>query len=329
MRMTILPYILQDFNENGVYNNCQDELKIEFTDIIHAAITVGRRNWDDVLYHGIYSDYEVNFRTSLVQTFLTDNGNSRYLTVSGPYHTLDPSEKGAINYFLGCTFAHLLTMKLFNINWIMHLDVYQAGLYGPNPVNITMNGESNRRPDFIGYDSSNRWAVIEAKGRTQFKRGDLARAKEQTENLKTINDEEPIFRLAIMSYLNNNMINIRISDPPKPNDYALHLKVNMSQFLRDYYALPFYIVSKGKNSVVNINGLDFIVLNDPCKIFKVGIEKNLFMVLSKSIEDKEINFHKELESIGYFSESFQNHLKEIDENNKNCTIGKDGILIAK
>ena len=71
--------------------------------------------------------------------------------------SLDPSEKGAVNYFLGMATCKLFAAKLLDAPWLLHLGVFRPLL------NPQLNGRS--RPDLLGETLSGRWLAFESKGR--------------------------------------------------------------------------------------------------------------------------------------------------------------------
>lgn len=123
--------------------------------------------------------FEMIFRTALLYANLMQGPHYR-LSRSEPYDVLDPSEKGAVSYFLGLTFAKLFAEKYLNVSWLMHLDVYRDAL---RPRNV----HGGSKPDLVGFDTNGDWYVIEAKGRTGGHDSEaMRRAKEQVSNLSTI-----------------------------------------------------------------------------------------------------------------------------------------------
>jgi hypothetical protein len=71
---------------------------------------------------------------------------------------LDPTEKGAVNYFLGMAFCKLFAEKILGTPWLLHLDIWRAKL------DAVLKGRS--RPDLIGLDATTgRWHAFECKGR--------------------------------------------------------------------------------------------------------------------------------------------------------------------
>jgi hypothetical protein len=92
---------------------------------------------------------------------------------------LDPSEKGAVSFFLGQAQAKLFAHEFFQVSLLVPDDSYLAHL-----------GMRRRRtrPDFIGFHGRNVAIALEAKGRSPngFNRGLVARAKKQASSLPGI-----------------------------------------------------------------------------------------------------------------------------------------------
>jgi hypothetical protein len=105
-------YELLGFSKLSGYKNHKATLVTNFPQLIHSAITVGRKGWNDVFYHQQLSINEMIFRYYLVKTFILEKNNK--FVISDPYKTLDPSEKVSINYFIGSTFTKLFAECMFD-----------------------------------------------------------------------------------------------------------------------------------------------------------------------------------------------------------------------
>src|SRR5437867_1458592 len=133
-------------------------LPTSWDELLGAALTVGRPNRQYVFRHGTASHYEALFRLSLVRMALEQHrpAASRLMRTAAA-RTLDPSEKGAVNYFLGLAICKLFAAKLLSVPWLLHLDVFRPML---NPV---LTGRS--RPDLVGQMANGDWVALECKGR--------------------------------------------------------------------------------------------------------------------------------------------------------------------
>jgi hypothetical protein len=202
---------------------------INFTweELCKSAITVGRSSWKDVLLHGNFSAFEILWRFAMLRANLVED-KTGYLQPSKAFKALDPSEKGAVSFFLGMCFTKLIIEKLFGVSWLLHIDVYRSML---NPWLAFKS-----RPDFVGLDARQQWIVVESKGRSwSLPNKTMEKAKLQTRSLRNINGELPILKVAIGSYFSSNGINAKIWDPEEYDDNAEDIEIDSNQFARAYY----------------------------------------------------------------------------------------------
>jgi hypothetical protein len=203
-------------------------LDFTWAELCKAAITVGRRNWEDVLKFGTYSGLDILWRVAMVRANLREDPNTGRLHRSDVFDALDRSEKGAVSYFLGMCFAKLALEKLFRVRWLLHLDVYNASLNGYLAFNT--------RPDLVGLDARQQWTVVEAKGRSWGMPDDtMTTAKRQTRSLRRINDQFPALRVAVGSGFFSEGIKTRIWDPEDYDDDAPDVPIDPEVFLKAYY----------------------------------------------------------------------------------------------
>src|SRR6266511_152532 len=167
--MLFLPYEPKNFGPSmGNLLTSHQTIQFEWSDLCHAAITVGRRNWADVWQHGAHSWLEATWRVAMVRSALVQDP-AGLLRLSHSFQALDASEKAAISYFLGLTLTKLIAEQLFKVQWLLHLDVYRKRL---QPKLATSN-----KPDFVGMDGFGNWIVIEAKGRRRLTTSAMLHAK--------------------------------------------------------------------------------------------------------------------------------------------------------
>lgn len=189
------------------------ELDTSWNELLRAALTVGRPNRQYVFRHGTPSLYEALFRLSLVRMALEQTGpRGRRLHRTQAARTLDPSEKGAVNYFLGLAVAKLFAEKLLSAPWMLHLDVFRPQL---NPV---LRGRS--RPDLLGQTTGGDWISLECKGRIS-KPSDRAKqsAKEQAERVTSVNGALPALSVGAITYFARDTLRFYWEDP-EPNRKA-------------------------------------------------------------------------------------------------------------
>ncbi|MCL5284101.1 MAG: hypothetical protein M1330_05285, partial [Armatimonadetes bacterium] len=151
------------------------------------------------------------FRWSLVRMALEQSSPAASrLRRTAAARTLDPSEKGAVNYFLGLTFCKLFAASLLNAPWLLHLDVFRPQL---NPF---LTGRS--RPDFVGQNTNNEWLALECKGRISAPNEEAKqKAKDQAMRLTAVNGAAPRFHIGGIAYLSNEILRFYWRDPtPEP-----------------------------------------------------------------------------------------------------------------
>ena len=141
MSSLLIPYQSDDF-PRSLFKHSGPELEVDWSDLLWAASTVGRASWADVWRHRYSSGWEAIFRWSLVKMALEGRPWFPCLHATAAFKNLDPSERGAINYFLGMIVYKLIAAKLLDTPWLLHLDVYHSRL---RPE--LRNGS---RPDLVG-----------------------------------------------------------------------------------------------------------------------------------------------------------------------------------
>lgn len=257
--------------------NFQGSNQIDFTiqELMWSAITVGRANFIDVLRHGTYSKYEVLYRASILFANLSLADNR--LSKSSAYEHLDPSEKSAVSYFLGLTFTKLLSSKLLNIPWLLHIDVYREQ-FERNGQAFRF-GSSRVRPDLIGLDNRLSWVVMESKGRTNTMENTLiGNAKNQTRNLRRIGVDYPSLRVAVVTHFRRGNLCIDWADPEDFNADHFDIKTDLSEYIQNYYKLVFNIISSEKTE--EFKGYVMHEFSDINII--IGLKKEIFDMYKKS-----------------------------------------------
>ena len=203
-------------------------ISFSWEELCRAAITVGRRSWADVLQFGTYSVLETIWRLTIVWANLKEEANSR-IGRSNAFLGLDPSEKGAVSYFLGLAIAKLLAERLFGVAWLLHFDLYRQYL---NPT----LGPFGNKPDFVGLDATRHWVVIETKGRTNAAGQQLANAaKRQTRSLRQVGGEFPTLRAAIVVDFAYGPLRAFVQDPEEFDPDAPDITVEARELVRAYY----------------------------------------------------------------------------------------------
>ena len=321
-------YRAQDFAP-GPIKNGPGSITTTWPELVHAAITVGRRGWRDVLRHGRYSLFEMSYRAAVL---LANLQRSRGRIVkSDAYHALDPSEKAAVSYFIGLTLANLMARRMFRVRWLMHLDVYQRTLH----PSLSTSG----RPDLVGSSRLGRWYVIEAKGRSNgLSKRLVARAKDQTQKLKLVCGKPPSARVASVAFFSRNgHLTLRLADPPTPHPDAVDWPFAESQFLRDYYD-PFVTLLDQAAGLVRtlgfsadrrsdeIGGMEVLFAPLPYVDLEVGLTERIYDVVSAGEATRdEVNSALHL---GHDrSEDTPGILEELPSSQGRTCVGSDGIVV--
>jgi hypothetical protein len=187
-----------------------DVLNPSWDDILWAAITIGRPNVHYVFQYGKSSLYEALFRISMVRMALEQARPwSRHtLRRTELFKQMDPTEKGAINYFLGMVFCKVFSAERLSIPWLLHVDVFKAQL-SPS----FLSGRS--RPDLVGLSTATGdWAAFECKGRASPPTAaDKSKAKAQAQRLRSVNGSACTLHVAAFTYYGGDTLRMYCEDP--------------------------------------------------------------------------------------------------------------------
>lgn len=182
-------------------------LDLEWSDLLWAAITIGRPNVTYVFQHGDASIHEALFRVFMIKTALGQVGGSRRFQRTAAFKALDPTEKGAVSYFLGMAVCKFFASRLLNTPWLLHLDVFGSQLSA-----ATKSGRS--RPDLIGQDTSGAWHAFETKGRSGMPSSeDKLKAKTQAERLVSVNGTACTLQIGSFAFFRKDALEFYWRDP--------------------------------------------------------------------------------------------------------------------
>jgi hypothetical protein len=316
--MLKIPFTSTEFPP--IYNLTNSETcSFSWAQLIHAAITVGKAEHSHLLRYGVYSRFEIIFRTSLIYANLKEN-DSGYITQTDVNRYLDPTEKGAFSYTLGLVIAKLLAEKYLDVPWLMHLDVYRDVL-------APTWGNSRERPDLVGRRTTKEWVVIEAKGRTgTLNKGLLESAKSQTQNLKSVNGVDISLRVASGAFFRQGKLELAWTDPPNSHSSAPDLNISPERYLFDYYEPFMWLLERQEVSdVIELFDNSYQIVNLPEADLTIGIDARILDARMPTESDKPIQTLKDLPP-------FTKHVGEsgmASENSKEDSIfvGSDGILV--
>lgn len=146
---------------------------------------------------------------------------------SDSYEALDPSEKGAVSFFLGQVQAKIFAERLLRLPIFAHYDAYlfASGV----PV-------AKSRPDFLALSASSlNGATVEAKGRTSNfpTPRQMTAAKAQATARVVPPPFTPAAAYVHVGYFNNDMWSAYLEDPPVVRQFT---EVEGDGILASYYS---------------------------------------------------------------------------------------------
>ena len=227
-----ISYQSEGFPGGGQVANGRATLSTSWDELLWAALTVGRPNRQFVFRHGESYYYEAIFRQSLVRMALEERGGwHNCLVRTEAARTLDPSEKGAVNYFLGMAICKLFAARLLNVEWMIHLDFFRPRL---NPV---LSGRS--RPDLVGETGSGKWVAMECKGRASPPALDAKeKAKAQAQRLVSVNGKPPAYQVGGIAFFRNEELEFYWRDPDPDPDVEDPIELVIEPEMIRYYYQP-------------------------------------------------------------------------------------------
>jgi hypothetical protein len=124
---------------------------------------------------------------------------------------MDPTEKGAINYFLGLLICKLFSWRLLDAPWTLHLDVFRSVL---RPQLLA--GRS--RPDMVAQsNSTGQWHAFECKGRATVPANpEKKKAKTQAERVTSVGGITCTLHIGAITFFKNDGIEFYWRDPEPP-----------------------------------------------------------------------------------------------------------------
>lgn len=211
-------------------------LPASWPQLVRVAATVGRDvPWTTVGVDSRFLQYERAWRIAMMRSCLrettTGPGSARIARTSA-YASLDPSEKGAVSFFLGQASAKYVAETMFGCVLFAHFD--SARRYcGMEAV--------GQRPDFIGVCSDGRILVVEAKGRSSALGGVLEAAKSQLASIKGGD-----LTYASAAFFRGDELRVAMLDPEERSAEALPIR----GILQAYYNPLRGLVSGGVERLI-------------------------------------------------------------------------------
>ncbi|MDC0687576.1 hypothetical protein POF53_08255 [Mitsuaria sp. RG] len=246
-------------------------LTVEMTELVWAAISMGKPGMAHLFAHGLYSVSDCIVRAHTVYANLKFGKYT--IAQSKLYEGLDPSEKGGVSYFFGMLATKVLCSRLLDAPWLFHLSMLKS--LGGTAVLIDRS-----QPDLIGLNSRGGWVVAEAKGRSnQFDADALRKAKTQTRQLRKVNGQFPSLRVAVQACFSPSL-DFHIADPEEYDDDAEDLDFDVVAAIQDYYSFiiqaPQERLGRGQ-----LNGQDYVFMNMPESGVTIGISRRMHKALQE------------------------------------------------
>lgn len=200
-------YTSEDFPSPG-FNASNGTLVTTWSELLHAALTVGRPNLFEVFQHGDSSYYEAIQRLATIKMALTTQSGNSHLHRTAAFLHLDPTEKGFVTYHIGMVFCALFARRLLSADALVHLDVYRD-ILSPE----LLSGRS--RPDLVGFDlAANALHAFEAKGRSASPSDeDKEKAKEQANRLLRVGRVPCTYNVGSFAYFSGERLRFYWRDP--------------------------------------------------------------------------------------------------------------------
>lgn len=259
-----------NFPVNSGIVDAEVDIDVSWAELVWAAISVGKGSLAHMVQHGTYSMFEMTYRTAMIYANLLEMPNG-FFGRSSAYLGLDPSEKGAISYFMGLTLTKAFAASQLMIPWLMHVDVYRQQ-FG---VALVPTGG---RPDLFGSDPAGNWVVAESKGRTNG-HDDVAltKAKTQASQVTSISGVAPSLSIGLVASFANGRLTLVADDPPTTtSEKGTEWTIERDQF-REVYYRPFKslfedrptkeeTVSNRRIRTVRLDSCDLVVGVDEMRI---------------------------------------------------------------
>lgn len=205
--MAAIPYELHGFRgrlPNGLPATRHGRHSVTPSRLVWAAVTVGTTPFGP---RHRQSALELQWRAAMMRASIEQN--SKFHTRSTSYARLDPSEKGAVSFFLGQAQAKLFAHDFFRVSRFVHYDSFLASQHSLAPRRRT-------RPDFIGFHGRRTAIAVEAKGRSQkVQSGTITAAKAQVRSLPLIHGHGPTTSYVHAAHFDGDRWCAHLEDPPR------------------------------------------------------------------------------------------------------------------
>lgn len=252
----------------GHLNTDRAGLRVSWQEIIWASISVGKLGITDLFGHGRFSASEMLFKTHLLFANLRQ---TRWGAISRTslYDSLDSTEKGAVSYFVGMAMAKLIAWRFLGVVWLVHLEKMRRHRV------VRLMGSS--RPDLIGAMWNGNWVVVEAKGRTNgYSLDAIAKAKNQTRQVKEISGTPPALKVATESFFDHGALSLHCADPEDYDPGAVSFDIEPAAYLQTYYEPFLALAEQGDLTKVEVGQRKYICCPDPQSGVTIGLDEFVY-----------------------------------------------------
>ena len=263
---------------------------------------------------------ELCYKLALSEAALDTDGE--YLRKSSRISYLDSAEKSMISYYLGNFFTFLITRKLFDTEYLLHLNYMRDG-----QGNAYDSAGKKKRQELIGYQKEqDAWSIWEAKGRSNNMKEAMEKGCSQAGEIGNVNGKSPVLKAVCMTYYERGYLNAKIQKESRQGDIGLDF--SKEAYIREYYRsirelfLEYYNCENMRD--LRLCGIDFVELLLPVPYFLEG----------QSLQETERcicigmprNFIEREESPFWIQEHLEELKKELGESSY---LGRDGIYVRK
>jgi hypothetical protein len=189
---------------------------------------------------------------------------------------LDPTEKGATNYFLGLAIGKLFAAKMLHAPWMLHLDVVR------DKLDHCLVGRS--RPDLIGAITGGRgWVVLECKGRGSPPDLDTKnKAKEQAKRLTKVGGAPPAFLVGGVAFFDKGILHFYWCDPEPDSEVKNPIEFDVEdEMWRHYYGPVLSLVQSNQDQYGEMLQSEVLVDIGSADL-KIGIRPGVLRLLVES-----------------------------------------------
>lgn len=245
-----------------------------WSELLHAALTVGRPNLFEVFQHGESSYYEAVQRLATIKMALTQKTGTANLYRTAAFQRLDPTEKGFVSYHLGMVLCALFARRLLFADAVLHLDVYRD-ILAPE----LLSGRS--RPDLVGVDLLLRKLhAFESKGRSASpSEEDKEKAKDQADRLLRMAGIPCTYNVGSFAYFSSDQLRFYWRDPDVSDEETLELPEPGNRWRYCFEPVLGLLRSEG------LTAGDFIQPRGPVLIKELDISIGLDPLIAKHIDD--------------------------------------------